>query len=72
MTLSDALETYFEYYKASQAFLDNEYLTNALVESNPYMVKLTEIYCNENCIQHDPVKSLLEELRPKNKVMIME
>ena len=66
-TLSKSLDKYFEYYNEPVVFLDNEFITDQMVEQNSDIIKLAEIYNNDDCIQHYPAKSLLTELRRLEK-----
>ena len=67
LTLSESLQKYFEDYERTCCYLDNEFITDEMIEHNPDIVKLAEIYSNDDCIQHLPTKSLLHELTQLDK-----
>lgn len=67
LTLSETLQNYFEDYDRTRCFLDNEYITHEMLKNNSDIVKIAEIYSNDDCIQHFPMKSLLHELTQLDK-----
>ena len=66
------INEYFDEYEESNViFLDNGYITMSMIQQHPWLIELSDVYINENCVKHDP-QSLLPQLiqidRPLMKV----
>ena len=58
-----------QYSDINIIYLDNEYITESNIQHHSWLIRLAEVYTNEDCVQHNP-QPLLPELKKIDKQLM--
>ena len=50
----------------------NDYITMSMIQQHPWLIELSDVYINENCVKHDPQPLLPRLIQIDRQLMKVE